>query len=459
MADYVYRISVSGTATGADAGFTTVNAAVADAVANDRTGSGVAGRVAANSTIFFRIDGFLSLADVTINGIDTTTNSNAAIVVEDWSNPWNASTSTRLGYVTSFDGIDMGGSATANFGTGGSRQANITVRDLVIRTGVGGGFVTIHFGPSTGAISNYIERCVLAHTGTGNNSRGVQLDAAGIRNCLVLLTGNGWDLVENIGRASANPIDQCTFIGLGTIDRFCNNQNDPLPLVRNTYIGASFTNFSNSGTWSSSCVGNATDRSAWTGPTGTLFSVALSTTNFENVTSSTEDFRVKAASVLATTGATRLSGITTDAYNTARQDPTTIGAHEILGGPAGPTGSFTLDDFAFTGTLASAPASSLLGTLTLDNFVLSGTLGLLPGRVDTPPFKNWTGTLLPGVTVPNVVFLRLDRTTALALASQTTAGDAVMTVENAALVAGTSYVMVTYNADGTTAGAQLVVAA
>jgi hypothetical protein len=125
----------------------------------------------------------------------------------------------------------------------------------------------------------------------------------------------------------------------------------------------------------------------------------------------------------------------------------------------GPTGSFTLDDFPFTGTIASAPASSLLGTLTLDNFVLSGTLGLLPGRVDTPPFKNWTGTLLPGVTVPNVVFLRLDRTTALALASQTTAGDAVMTVENAALVAGTSYVMVTYNADGTTAGAQLVVAA
>jgi hypothetical protein len=125
----------------------------------------------------------------------------------------------------------------------------------------------------------------------------------------------------------------------------------------------------------------------------------------------------------------------------------------------GPTGSFTLDDFPFTGGFASAPASSLLGTLTLDNFVLSGTLGLLPGRVDTPPFKNWTGTLLPGTTVPNVVFLRLDRTTALSLTNQTTAGDAVLTVENASLVSGVAYIMVTYNADGTIAGAQRVVAA
>jgi hypothetical protein len=108
---------------------------------------------------------------------------------------------------------------------------------------------------------------------------------------------------------------------------------------------------------------------------------------------------------------------------------------------------------------SGTPASSLLGTLTLDSFVLAGTLGLLPGRVDSPPFKNWTGTLLPGITVPNVVFLRLDRTTALALAGQATAGDAVLTVENAALISGNPYVMVAFSADGTVAGAQRVVAA
>jgi hypothetical protein len=138
--------------------------------------------------------------------------------------------------------------------------------------------------------------------------------------------------------------------------------------------------------------------------------------------------------------------------STGASDPP-VGASSEL------SGSFTLDAFAFTGTLASAPASSLLGSLTLDDFALSGTLGLLPGRVDSPPFKNWTGTLLPGTTVSNVVFLQLDRTTALALTNQTTAGDAVLTVENAALVSGVPYVMVTYNADGTVAGAQRVVAA
>lgn len=124
----------------------------------------------------------------------------------------------------------------------------------------------------------------------------------------------------------------------------------------------------------------------------------------------------------------------------------------------GVTGSITLDDFTLAGAFAIGALSQLSGSITFDNFVLSGFMGLAPGRVDTAPFKNWAGTLLPGVTVPNVVFLKLDRTTALALTNQVTAGDAVMTITNAALVAGTYYVMVSYNADGTAIGAELVLA-
>jgi hypothetical protein len=142
----------------------------------------------------------------------------------------------------------------------------------------------------------------------------------------------------------------------------------------------------------------------------------------------------------------------------------TFGAQEFwasgasVAGTAGLTGSFTLDDFTFGGAFATGALSQLAGGITLDDFALSGVLGLVPGRVDTQPFKNWSGTLLPGVTVPNVVFLKLDRTLPLALINQVTAGDGVMTITNAALVTGTYYVMVSFDAAGTNIGAELVLA-
>lgn len=122
-------------------------------------------------------------------------------------------------------------------------------------------------------------------------------------------------------------------------------------------------------------------------------------------------------------------------------------------------GGFTLADLVFSGTFATGALSQLAGGFTLDDFLNGGVMGLAPGIVATEPFKNWSGTLLPGVTVPNVVFLKLDRTTAVALVNQTTAGDGVMTVANAALVTGTFYIMVSFDATGASIGAELVQAA
>ena len=123
------------------------------------------------------------------------------------------------------------------------------------------------------------------------------------------------------------------------------------------------------------------------------------------------------------------------------------------------SGNFDLADFTLSGTFATGALSQLAGGVTMDDFVLSGFLGLAPGRVDTAPFKNWSGTLLPGTTIPNVVFLRLDRTKPLDLANQVTAGDGVMTITNAALTPGTYYIMVSYDATGANVGAELVLAA
>jgi hypothetical protein len=136
-----------------------------------------------------------------------------------------------------------------------------------------------------------------------------------------------------------------------------------------------------------------------------------------------------------------------------------VGTIAIRGSAASTvTGGITLEDLVLSGAFATGALSQLGSGFTLDNFALAGFLGLAPGRVDTQPFKNWSGTLLPGITVPNVVFLKLDRSTALALASQATDGAGVMTVTNAALVAGTFYVMVSFDATGANIGAELVLA-
>jgi len=123
-------------------------------------------------------------------------------------------------------------------------------------------------------------------------------------------------------------------------------------------------------------------------------------------------------------------------------------------------GTITLDDFTLSGAFATGALSQLSGGITLDAFALSGVMGLAPGRIDSNPFKNWTGTLLPGVTIPKLVFMRLsDMVTVLTLTSQTTAGDGVLTVTNAALTPGTTYVVVCANADGSALGAEVYTAA
>jgi hypothetical protein len=149
-----------------------------------------------------------------------------------------------------------------------------------------------------------------------------------------------------------------------------------------------------------------------------------------------------------------------DAGLTASANVTDVGGLMVFKDAASSTltGGFDLADFVNSGAFATGALSQLSGGLTVDDFLLSGTLGLAPGRIDTEPFKNWAGTLLPGVTVPNVVFLKLDRTLPLALANQVTAGDGVMTITNAALVTGTYYIVVSYDATGANVGAELVLA-
>ena len=332
MADYIYRISATGIATGANAGFVDVNSAVADFKANNRMAAGV-GIVAASSTLYFRIDGFLALSAADIYGIDTTTNAGAAVIVDAWANPWNV-TDHALGYTAAFDGLNLGTSAALNIGQLATRAYNHTVRNLMLTNALSTYGVIQAYGATTGTNPVQINNCFLRNT-AATTPVGVLLDAAALTNCVLYLpNATTIGAIANYGRINANTVDDCTIIVLAGTSTLVNDQNDPNPVFRNTYIGGC-TVPTSYGSLSSLCVGNATDATTLSGTTGTLTSVALSTANFLNITNGTEDFRAQSASVLKTTGAARLASVLTDVFGRSRYATTTIGAYEVISGGGG----------------------------------------------------------------------------------------------------------------------------
>lgn len=72
--------------------------------------------------------------------------------------------------------------------------------------------------------------------------------------------------------------------------------------------------------------------------------------------------------------------------------------------------------------------------------------------VTSEAFYNWSKVLQANVTIPNVVVLRMDRSVALSLANQVTSGAGVLSITSASLVAGTNYMLATFNADGSARG-------
>lgn len=329
--------------------------------------------------------------------------------------------------------------------------ALIVVRDLQIETSsTAANYTAVVSG---GAL---LERCVLRNNATFQ----VVIDGSGaagvVRSCLLINRQSGGSGVTMSG--GGIDLVRCTVVGNGGAGTGFNSSVYVLGKARGCIVYGFGTDFSNTSVAGS--TNNATDKGSFGGTGfGTSGQTGVTSADFVSVTGGSEDYTPASGSTkLLETGAV-IAGASVDLFGTALPQGVVndIGAVERVPS-AGMTGSFTLEDFTFSGAFATGALSQLAGSITLDDFAMSGFLGLAPGRVDTQPFKNWSGTLLPGVTIPNVVFLKLDRTLPLALVSQVTAGDGVMTITNAALTTGTYYIMVSFDATGANIGAELVLA-
>ena len=120
--------------------------------------------------------------------------------------------------------------------------------------------------------------------------------------------------------------------------------------------------------------------------------------------------------------------------------------------PATFSGSITLDNAVAAGAFSSI-ASSLTGNVTLDDAVAAGVFGVAPGVLTITGIKNNTGSLLAGITLPNVVVIRRsDRAALLALTAQVINGSGALVIPSTALIPGTACQVVAFENDGSLGG-------
>lgn len=324
MADYTYYLYDGAPNTAPN--FSSWGAIRSDFTGNNRMGAGTG--VIGSGVLYIKVRGnvtgggnfnFVAAAGVSVGA-------GGSCIIEADTNPWDASTSNAAAFSTSFDGVTFGGDEGIT-----TDLNNVTIRKLLLSHSLTGG-LGVSFQQPTSSMTQAIEDCVLQQT--LNNSSGVLgLSANAIaRNCVIYQrsTNSSAFAVDVNLRHSTNPtIEHCTVISNSANSqgmKDSQSSGSTATNIKNTYCGGATTPWG--GLSAGSAAGNASSSTDAPG-TGAVNNIAVSTTNFENVTGD-GNWKVKSTSALATTGATRLSGLTTDAYGVNRQNPTTIGAHEAL---------------------------------------------------------------------------------------------------------------------------------
>lgn len=211
-------------------------------------------------------------------------------------------------------------------------------------------------GVSGGVSSCDINQCIFE----GYSNGGVISLSGGhsLRNSLVVQKRA--TSAQYIAQLNSSNTYNCTFVSLVSTATNGFYAQYGTGTIKNCYIGGATTlrTGSTTETYTNNATSIASPPAGWTG------SVALSTANFENVTSGTHDLRLKAGSALIDAGATESTYAPNDISGTARSGTWDIGAWEVSSGSA----------LNITGTLGTATASGFVTTVDQQR-AIAATLG------------------------------------------------------------------------------------
>ena len=254
----------------------------------------------------------------------------------------------------------------------------------------------------------------------------------------------------------------CTFVANASAGYPIRMEWRPVLIKDCAYFGMSAAPYGTSYTGSTN---NATDQTSFpAGVTGTHSLTQANQFEVVNFAGGTNDFRVKAGSDLIGAGVAD-ADISTDIIGTTRADPPTIGAWDYAAAaPVSIEGTASItegaDAASSSGSVGDAGAGGTAAIIDgADNVTSSGSIGVVGGTVTSDVFRNNTASPLANTTISKVVLIKVSDLSAISFLYQTTGADGTLAITSPAIVAGTPYLLVSSNADGTARGVSLVVAA
>lgn len=139
---------------------------------------------------------------------------------------------------------------------------------------------------------------------------------------------------------------------------------------------------------------------------------------------------------------------------------TTAGAGIVVSVIVG-TSAITLDSIATAGAGTVTGAGAITGSSSITlGAIGTSAAGRIGATLTVGPFKNKSGTVLASQSIAHVVVLNpSSRAVALSLASQSTDGSGYLALSSADLVPGSSYMVASWNSDGSAAGNSKITAA
>lgn len=202
--------------------------------------------------------------------------------------------------------------------------ANLTVEDLQFRS-----TAASTSGCIQGRTSSVINRCIIQSAGGYVMP---QTHACTVNDSLLMNVSGGGVQVSGDSLIVSN----CTIASIGGAGIGIQQSYTPSipPLVKNTVVYNMTTDYH--GTSTTGTTNNATSKASFGGTGfGTSGQTSVTSADFENVSSGTEDFRIAAGSTkLINTGASSV-GSGADVVNTTRTGTRDIGAWESAGGGGG----------------------------------------------------------------------------------------------------------------------------
>lgn len=207
-------------------------------------------------------------------------------------------------------------------------DANVIIRNLMLKRDSNYGAIIAYV--DSGNTGQVIDSCIL-EAASNSQTQGVEAKSVTIKNTLIVMNASG-NSVNGIWAANGTvDVQNCVFANIGTAGT---NIGIGRSYATLTVTNTAVYNFGTDASGTMSGTNNATDESSSGLPATNLQTSLTGSTEWENVSAGTHDFRLKSTSAKMKDNGTASGVPSTDIIGQARSGSTDIGQWEYQAGGA-----------------------------------------------------------------------------------------------------------------------------